>query len=310
VAIPALIEELMSRGCYTWCLTSLGEFGPAAKSAVPTIIAILKKDSLDMRFQAVIALARIGGQEAERALLEALDGPRWQMTFCAIQALASTSPSEEARAHLKRIAAQHWFRPIRVAAEQTLAHPAIGGKTDSVAMPPVSQACEEMSEDYGMHFSWNRCTQTWPRRPAKLPFVLPERAATALETENGWYIGIDRGEFGGALLFRSKQGKLRTLIDGKAIGLIARFGDAILVAVEMRDSTPVFRVDASTQQVSQAPWINLPGSPVRFEGRADRLVAETTSGIFEVAPDGSIREGSCGSWESPTQVDVKPKRTQ
>jgi hypothetical protein len=112
----------------------------------------------------------------------------------------------------------------------------------------------------------------------------------------GHYVGFDKGEFGGGLRFRSKQGEWRTLLEGHPVPLIVRDGPAILAVVRELDSTLIYRIEDG-KSLARAPWSDLPGHPIRVEPRTDRrLVAETTVGVFEVSAEGQIREGSCSSW--------------
>jgi hypothetical protein len=72
----------------------------------------------------------------------------------------------------------------------------------------------------------------------------------------------------------------------------------MVVAAAYRDelSTLFYWLDNWTRSAPCVPWLDLPGSPIRVEGRRDRIVAETVQGVFEIFADGTIREGSCASW--------------
>jgi hypothetical protein len=298
--VPALIEEAKAGYVDVEILWALKEFAPATRNAVTAVAGYLKSGPWDYRCRAARLLGLLGGQEAEKALLGVLAGPSWVETYCAVQALDCMPASKAAEAPLGQTAARHWFGPVRQAAANAQIHVATGqGGRPSDSPAAAVAACEASPRDILTNSTWKGCGQ-FPRRSIPwVPNSNRESVAAVLETDDGWFIGTDRGEFGGELRFRSKLGQTSGLIAGDSYNVrwIVRLGEMV-VAAAYRDelSTLFYRLDNWTRSAPCVPWLDLPGSPIRVEGRRDRIVAETGQGVFEIFADGTIREGSCASW--------------
>ena len=76
-AVPALVRLLEKPAYRDLAVTVLGEMGPAAKTAVPALVGLLKTDNEELRRESFIALAMIGpdARSAVPALLKILRSP-------------------------------------------------------------------------------------------------------------------------------------------------------------------------------------------------------------------------------------------
>ncbi len=84
-AVPALKEALQNPKAQYWACLVVGEIGPAAKDTVPQLLEVVKSPEVEVRHEALMALAAIGDTSAEtlNAANAALADPETSVKYAA-----------------------------------------------------------------------------------------------------------------------------------------------------------------------------------------------------------------------------------
>jgi hypothetical protein len=286
-------------------IESFDELGEVARPAVPLLLPYLEMKSLsqhdDSKVHATAALGAIGDPRAIPALIKALDDPDdWRTVLVASQSLGRIG-AVEALPALDRVAASHWFVTVRqmaryVAAElrapaKTLPPPyALNGHWLRV-QPPFPRATRDLTTPPDVLTQIELAQHAVPSRlrvpPCDLPYPKPlvVTPTTGLRTAEGIYLGTDRGEWGGSLVFQ--RGNDTEIVLPGNIASVVKLGSNV--------------VAVATRGASIHPDGPLPG-----EKEPEDMVISTgpeSGGLFRIErrPDGAhkailwkILPGFCG----------------
>lgn len=303
--------------------------GPKARAAVPALASGLRTAAFDIRPVYADALGAIGGPEAVAALRDALDGPAWRTAEAAAFALERLG-AREAIPALKRVAQVHWLGRMRTTASS------VAESLEGMRSTPTREQGEELRELRRKQWRTlesrerERCTKRSSRawrldfggrtlilrapdgarssNEAALPRELletlraryPDEAGQRfVPVEGGWMVARHCGEFGGELLFMSRDGSVQSVLEEQAVLDVVRVGGA-LVALGGIDHLSAN--DGWTYRVSRTPtgaWTatplaELPGTPVYWEPSTDgTLLVITRGAAAALSPDGTLREIAC-----------------
>jgi len=138
-----------------------------------------------------------------------------------------------------------------------------------------------------------------------------QKPNAALELEEGWFLGGNRGEWGGELAFVDRRGRQAIVLDDN-VAAIARVGQRIVAVSGLAHlfmNHGIVREIAKDAQGrwSTRPWRVLPGSPSQATSLSDgRLWIRTNAGDVALSADGRLSMIACGP-----ASDVRPgARTQ
>jgi hypothetical protein len=250
-------------------LEDIGDYGPAALGAAPAVRAYLS-DPLpsEARAEAALSLGRIGDAAAIPPLVALLAQAEsdWLLAYNIAESLGRLRAGA-AKGGLERLAASHWFRPVRNNAARALNSLAGGpfelpgkgagdGPPDFISVDLRFAADQDPERDCGfpeggpaIPYPQTELAQVrWPERGSAAialtppPAALPDpvrRAAAGLQLRSrglkllvpdgsGWLAGVDNGEWGGGLYRIDASGAVNMLIEDNFTAAF-RFGEHIYV---------------------------------------------------------------------------------
>lgn len=264
--IAATIEDLRRRAPQQLkeYLREIGEFGEAARDAGPIIARQLKPLDFNQGQYAAIVLAQIGYREAIPQLIDALrNDSDWHFVAGVVEALGRFK-AKEAEASLRQLADTTFFPALSWIASNALL--AIEGKYDysdrydemtrlifekrEEPVRPVEEFkwWEHVIEiDYAgirrdFHAGWvglisprvaRAELQSWDGQKEIVDWIMLPRHRMALR--GGVFLGYDEGEFGGGLVFWTKDSIPKILALGNVVQILAWPGGAIVIR-EARNS--------------------------------------------------------------------------
>ncbi len=297
----------------------LGEIGHAegVVEAAPAIESLLSARDRDVRLAAARVLGEIAWPGSAPTLSAALADPDdWRLVYVAATGLGRMRAAS-ARAELQRVAASHWFRPVRAAAGDALAaidgspsRPSLddldfsaasrlGGGCDDPQRPPVvpeEGALDPGRLDLTAPLAYEReitgygldGVHVYHRR------VLPQ---VGLRIGKAWLVGGNEGEWGGELMFLRDGGTPVRVLEANVTG-IHRVGERIVVVAGLahlnRSYGRLYSVACDERGCMGTRWKELPGAPEnsRVVGTGDLLVS-TQGGALLVSPDGRMQTAAC-----------------
>lgn len=136
----------------------------------------------------------------------------------------------------------------------------------------------------------------------------------ALRAGNGWFVGSDRGEWGGELMFIGDDGVKQLVLD-QNIEDIYRLGDKYvattgLAHLTMNEGDLVELDRDQSGHWNSKIWKVLPGAPRAswlVEG-GELLVKTVDGGTILISPDGGMRMAICKTYAKPTRADRDAER--
>jgi HEAT repeat protein len=304
-------------------LRDLAELKGNGRGAGAAVVELLAHPDWEIRVAAARTLGYIGYAEGTDALRKLLgDTADWRLVYSAAQSLGRLK-AKSALLGLNRIAANHWFAPVRQAAVKAAL--VIEGKEDYVSQWPDANFPFEFFEYQNARDERFDGFATYEKLPWKPePEVLTpdqlraesytiemvgyddkgkhvERQQSApgcaMRVADGLLLGGDRGEWGGELVFKDKAGVVTTLVDDNTVGIhrmlfgvVAATGLAhmmmnhgCLYLVEIKEGAP------PTARL----WKTLPGAP-RTSGllKSGDLFIACVGGNVLISPSGEITMAS------------------
>jgi hypothetical protein len=126
-----------------------------------------------------------------------------------------------------------------------------------------------------------------------------QRPSAALEVQDGWLLGGNRGEWGGELVFVDRSGHPALLFEDN-VHAIVRLGKHVIALAGLghlghNHGVALEIVRSESGRWSAHPWRVLPGSPQTVTPLRDgRVFIDIEDGSSMVlAEDGSLREAPC-----------------
>jgi hypothetical protein len=299
-AAVELAKEIVETNGDSWAVLKIGELGASARLAVPSLSRYLERGPWLERMHAATPLGRIGGDEAEDALVRGLGNPSWSASLCAVKGLVvmrARKPSTQAA--LRTVATGHWLAAVRRAASSAAAflaasaaeraalpEPAICRGAAADLIPDGPKACSKNGQGL-------RASQAGV---PPLPFRPEDPPTTAMRVPEGWLLGYDRGEFGGKLLFRRTDGVTQTVLERFPVRALHQMNGQPVAVIAADHTTILFKVTVphAGGPLSAAPWRDVPGyRAASAEDPSGGLLVRTTVGRYLLSPSGEIKEGSC-----------------
>lgn len=304
-------------------LRDLAELKGNGRGAGAAVVELLAHPDWEIRVAAARTLGYIGYAEGTDALRKLLgDTADWRLVYSAAQSLGRLK-AKSALPGLNRVAANHWFVPVRKAAEKAAL--VIEGKENYVSKWHEANFPFEFFEYENARDERFDGYATYEKLPWKTePEVLPPdqlRAKTytiemvgydekgkhverrqsnpgcALRVAGGLLLGGDRGEWGGELVFKDKAGVVTTLVDDNTIG-IHRMPFGFVAATGLAHMTLnhgcLYLVEIKEGAPPKARlWKTLPGAP-RTSGllKSGDLFIACAGGNVLISPTGEITMAS------------------
>lgn len=232
---PAL-KHLRKVGAIDGFVEKIVEQGPAAAQAAPAFVEMLS-DHEPWRgaFVYAWALGAMGYEPAVRVLGEALDSPDWLVAYYAIEALTRLG-AYQYMGKLILVADDHYAAPVRSAAKRNVTamdgefYPPEGvyGENENYLVTDIltidhaqcgpgridtSGKVPRLIVDSALKRS-PRSKRTIAPVPIGIPDPGDDRpVSAALKVPDGWLVGTNMGEWGGALYFIDHRGKKETILD-------------------------------------------------------------------------------------------------
>ena len=304
-------------------LRDLAELGENGREAGPVLVDLLASHDPEIRVGAARALGFIGYAGSEIPLTKVLDDPDdWRLPYVAAESLGRLH-ARRAVPGLEKLAAGHWYPPVRQAARSAIER--IRAKDRKDTREPRSNFAFEFFayEDVGVREPVNR-------RPGKPGETLPafvkavdqlnaaelatlsydveiigydadgrhvtrtkSRPDCGLKLPGGYLLGSDRGEWGGELVFLDDKSRATRLIVKNTrgvyrmpFGIVAVCG---LAHLTINDGA-LFLVAVPPRGEPRASlWKSLPGAPSRSGMLSDgNLYIACQGGDIVVTPDGRM----------------------
>lgn len=259
------------------------------------------RDRLDA--QLVFALSQVPADAGLPALRRLVHWPAWSVQVMAFEMLERRNDAELARLR-EAIATRHWSRAVRE--EPTV----IFGRIDHGA-----RGCDQDLPDPIVVTRGDETLEIaafeWPRRDVprdQLPpaYVhisgrrvdLREDADMMLAIDDGWLVGVNRGELGGGLHVVRADGEVRTLDDAPVLDIQrTELGVVVLTGLShlgVSEGRILGITRDANGRLIRRHRLELPARPegLRVLPGGTLLVA-TDAGIVELAPDDTVTLHGC-----------------
>lgn len=303
----------------------LAQRGPGASAAVPRLTQVLRSGSAggDARHAAEV-LGWIRSPEAVPALIEALSASSWRLQWEAATALGRIG-SREALPALEALEREHWFTPVRRAAAKARESIGRAGKASrsapksqefmeahweglrAQAVPPEEQCWDAQKQQWRVRMGKRWLTLERPAlEPGKLPQGFPEDLLAAdlgthfHRVEEGWLVGLDGGEWGGALWLVTAQGRKTVLAEGENFLGFARTATGLVVFTGRGHLGENMGVAHVLTRAGNGTWtrrllVELPALPRAWYDDVDGslVVALNQGGVVALEGEGPPRMLSC-----------------
>jgi hypothetical protein len=304
-------------------LRDLAELKANGRGAGGAVVELLAHSDWDMRVAAARTLGYIGYAEGTDALRKLLgDTSDWRLVYSAVQSLGRLK-AKSALPGLSRVAANHWFPPVRKAAEKAML--VIEGKEDYVSQWHEANFPFEFfeyqnarDERFDGYASYEKLP--WKTEPEVLtPDQLKAETYTieivgydekgkhvdrreahpscALRVSDGLLLGGNRGEWGGELAFKDKAGVVTTLVEDNTTG-IHRMPFGVVAATGlahmMLNHGYLYLVEFKEGAPPKARiWKVLPGAPMQTGLlKSGDLFVACAGGNVLISPTGEITMAS------------------
>ena len=304
-------------------LRDLAAIKQNGRGAGPAVVELLSHPDWEIRVTAARTLGYIGYAEATDALRKLLGNTEdWRLVYSASESLGRLK-AKSALPGLNRVAANHWFAPVRKAAEKATA--VIDGKEDYVSrwhpdnFPfeffEYQNARDERFDGYATYekLAWkNEPNALTPDQLRAETYTIEmvgyddkgkhveRRQANpgcALKVEGGMLFGGSRGEWGGELVFKDQAGKVTTLVEDNTTG-IHRMPFGIVATTGLAHMTMnhgyLYLVDFKAGSPPKARlWKVLPGMPTKSGVlKSGDLFIACVGGNVLISPTGVITMAS------------------
>jgi HEAT repeat protein len=304
-------------------LRDLAELKENGRGAGAAVVELFVHPDWDIRVAAARTIGYIGYSEGTEALRKLLDDSAdWRLVYSASESLGRLK-AKSALSRLREVAANHWFVPVRTAAEKASA--VIEGKEAYVSQWHANNFPFEFFEYQGVRDERFDGFITYEKLPWKTePDVLtPDQLRVetytiemvgyddkgkhvdrrqsspgcAMKVADGLILGGNRGEWGGELVFKDKAGVVTTLIEDNTtgihrmpFGIVAATGLAhmmlnhgYLYLVDFKDGSPP----------KSRIWKVLPGAPLKSGLlKSGDLFVACVGGNVLISPTGEITMAS------------------
>ncbi|WP_256433117.1 HEAT repeat domain-containing protein [Myxococcus sp. CA040A] len=314
--VQELIERLAQRPYDDFAVRDLAELGPHARHAGGVIVEHLASEGWDMRITAALALGLIQYAEATDALIAQLeDGPDWRRVHASARALGLLY-AERAIESLERIAARHWYPPVKEAASQAVrvirgeeeypagrtnsvffAHEHAGASLTATSRPFLDLGPDELPAVFLAQRTYSAEVFDMGEYPSRVK-KRNQRPQCGLRVSDGYLLGASRGEWGGELVHQRDDATETHILYTHVVG-IHRLGPHIIVATGLAhlggNTGRLYRVFAQGETFDVEPWRQLPGAPQGSGWLADgRLYISCFGGAVLVSPEGDFEMADSG----------------
>jgi HEAT repeat protein len=304
-------------------LRDISELRVNGRGAGPAVVELLDHPDWEIRVAAARTIGYIGYAEGVDPLRRLLGNTTdWRLVYSAAESLGRLK-AQSALPGLNRVAADHWFPPVRKAAEK--ASSVIAGKQDYVSRWHADNFPFEFFEYQSVRDERFDGYATYEKLPWKTEVELLTRDQLRAESytveivgydekgkhvhrreatprcgihlPEGLLLGGDRGEWGGELAFRAKAGVVTTLVEDNTsgihrmpFGVVALTGLAHLslnhgyiYLIEFKEGSPP----------NARLWKVLPGAPTKSGLlKSGELFIACVGGNVLISPTGDISMAS------------------
>lgn len=293
-ALPPLMAQLDSPHSYVSsdAYNRLAEMGPRAYEVGPELIKRLNSHDPNTRINAAMTLGYIHYTPATEALIKLTHHQTdWKVVYAAVHGLARLY-SPVAAIRLREIAEHYWYPPVATYAQQAVTwkgdvpptnarrllddfpEPIQNPVVCSMAhfpkyIPQANSRVYRVDMDEPEKFSYRDPTCDNPNDDSEYfrDYCASERSLrqpfVAVEWQNVWFTGSDRGEWGGELMRFTQNGD-HSLLMKENIEDIYLLNDALFITAGLAHLTwnngVVYQID-STDDLTPTSVFRLPGSP-------------------------------------------------
>lgn len=304
-----------------WTLRDIAVMGPRARDAGPAVLALLDHPDPDVRAAAARTLGYLR-YPAVGQLLSLLAVPDIHLNRVAAESLGRIG-DRQALPALGAATRDHWYPPVRAAAADAVRH-----VTSGEPYPPADTTfldyvnfrlpdCDappdapRLPEPGKLHAAQGDDLQAFayqdvlldlpppPDDPDAPPLLVRRVPNVVLPVGDGWLLGSDRGEFGGELVHRARDGSTTRLLQ-ENVHDIFRVGNRIIAVTGIAHMiiNRGMLVDVSPSGEGgwvATPWRRLPGQPeASWRVSDDELLVKTRRGGTIIASsNGDMRMADC-----------------
>jgi hypothetical protein len=202
----------------TACLQDLQRFGSDAAVAGPQVLPFLQSKNSDERLMGAITFGVIHFRPASFYLREALNDPDWRVVYAAARALGRLRAAE-ATPDLRAVANTHWLPEVRRIANASLEAMEVPPNMPTPALEPSKRTIFYSGSghaDYVDTYVLDEvppCAQRlWQWQSIEFGFSKSRRTPDSytitarIKKPPGLLTGVNRGEFGGGLVWHPDAG--------------------------------------------------------------------------------------------------------
>lgn len=273
------------------CLSEIAHYGDGARQVGRELLSFLNSENGAERAYVITTLGVISYEGAVPEIVKALDSADWRVVYAATRSLGWLG-AKQAIPALEKTASSYWLPEVRTEATRVLA--ALRSPKGVLDRPLRLGLLEDRAEPFAMGYEvlgknplckshrwrWNRAEFSTPDARD----YSAKEISSSLRTGDGEFVGTDRGEWGGELVWRSSKGEPHSLRKDNVVG-IERDGDGVVALFGLNHMGLAYGYALNIDQTLGGKWKLT--EVARLPAEADALAA-IGPGIFAAWSSGRV----------------------
>ena len=259
------------------CLSEIASYGRGGREVGARLLPFLASENGAERSYAVTTLGQIGFDPAIPQIEDALNSPDWRVVYAAIRSLGWLGDTSAVPV-MERIATEYWLPEVRVRAKRVAETLSSAGRVSRPSR--LSRGWQKGDDpfeiDRDVLDEGSDCpSKEW--RWQKMPFRFPETSderGTELRLADGRFVGSNRGEWGGELIWRPTSGEPESI----------RKDNVVAIAPDEDGPVALFGLSHMDLAYGYAVHVTRPNGETWKPVEIARLPAEADA-LLTIAPD-------------------------
>lgn len=292
------------------CLSQLSDFGSNAMNAGDLLLPFLDAANKSEQLYGIEALGLIGYEPAIAKIETFLEAPDWRLVYASVRALGQM----RSRASIPKIESavrNHWLWELNSYAERTVSLLARNQPYSEVMADPWGLRFYSGFGNYSAPYDGVReCEwQVWTYRGERITFDQDKRnRSNTVSFPDGELVGTDRGEFGGNLVWKPKNGAESIVVNNNTIDIFP-IDNGLISIHGISHMTIIYGFAAYITREEDGSFVaeevaRFPAATYKVKELADGLFAANAGGrVFIFSKDGVKDAAYCDQSARPDETN-------